>query len=193
MNQKKPERILHRISLAILVFLIFINMLSCKRKKEPEYRSVAESQEVLVVKEPVPVWKTILKHEESRYDIVFSQDGEPSCGADIFVYIREISIKGITYSIVNHSAYSLRYGMAYDLKRMVEKEWVSELEALKGNYYFSDEACYLAPEQEISLTDNFDHPALDQGRYCLIKLFTIVDQNDSAIYSVTINNEFVVK
>ena len=43
------------------------------------------------------------------------------------------------------------------------------------------------------MTDTFEHPVLSKGQYCLAKSFALVDQNDSAVYSVTLKIEFMIE
>lgn len=192
MKEKKPEKILYRLSLAFLVLWSLLSLTGCK-KQEQEGKFDIGKQNVFVVKMPAPAFKANLRAEEYSYDINFCQDSANEGNLEICLYINEISQQGITYTMVNHSLYTIRYGLEYDLHRMEEGKWKSEQEALKGDYYFSEEASYLEPEQEIVMTDTFKYPVLEQDKYCLVKSVAMVDQNDSTIYNVTINDEFVIE
>ena len=146
MKKEKSGRIIRGLSLTFLVLWMLGSLISCK-KQEAGRQLSGKSQTIFIEKTPSPPYQTNLRNEENSFEINICQDSEIKSNAEIYMYVNEISQQGITYTMVNHSLYMIRYGLEYDLQRIVDEEWVSELEGLKGSYYSAKKPITLSQDR----------------------------------------------
>ena len=106
--------------------------------------------------------------------------------------ITEVSSEKIALEIINESKCEIGYGESYSLEFEKEGEW--HRLAPKYEASFIEVAYLLEKESSCTWGDNFSriYGELPEGKYRLIKYFTIIEPKTGSAETITLAAQFVI-